>query len=80
MSEGRSVTGLPVGHVGNVPRVTLLARTRMSTRVVSTAAAEAGTTRARIDGAIGELGCEMARCAIYLREAGGFDSTEGAAG
>ena len=44
-----------MGHVGNVLRVTLLARTRMSTRVVSTAAAEAGTTRARIDGAIGEL-------------------------
>ena len=49
VSEGRSVAGLLMGHVGNVLRVTLLARTRMSTRVVSTA----GTTRARINGAIG---------------------------
>ena len=70
----------PRGHVGNVLRVTLLARTRWSTRVAPAAAAEAGTTGARIGGAIGELGCEMARCAIHLQEDGGLDRSEEPAG
>jgi len=40
----------------------------------------AGTTGARIGGAIGELGCEMARCAIHLQEDGGLDRSEEPAG
>ena len=67
-------------HVGNALRVTLLARTRLSTRVAPAAAADAGTTGARIGGAIGELGCEMARCAIHLQEDGGLDQSEEPAG
>ena len=69
----------PRGHVGNVPRVTLLART-IRTRVAPAAAAELGPREPESAGAIGELGCEMARCAIHLQEDGGLDRSEEPAG
>ena len=46
----------------------------------SSGSSGAGTTGSRIGGAIGELGCEMARCAIYLQEDGGLDRSEEPAG